>query len=92
MDRKGDQYELCGALAIYRMVFGQNRQEDLITFLLSQIPEDERVGIVAELQVDLSPANRLQRGQDDSGVPENECELAKSAAVSGNGTPSRAYP
>ena len=45
------------ALAIYRMVFGQSRQEDLITYLLAQIPDDEREVIVAELQIDLSPAN-----------------------------------
>jgi superfamily II DNA/RNA helicase len=45
------------ALAIYRMVFGQSRQEDLITYLLSQIPEDQRDAIIAELQIDLSPAN-----------------------------------
>lgn len=49
-------YGLRRALAIYRMVFGQSRQEDLITYLLSQIPEDERVKIVAELQIDLSPS------------------------------------
>jgi hypothetical protein len=49
-------YGLRRALAIYRMVFGQSRQEDLITYLLAQIPESEREGIVAELQIDLSPA------------------------------------
>lgn len=43
------------ALAIYRMVFGQSRQEDLITYLLAQIPEEARAQIVSELQVDLSP-------------------------------------
>jgi hypothetical protein len=53
-------YGLRRALAIYRMVFGQSRQEDLITYLLAQIPEDEREGIVAELQIDLSPASRIQ--------------------------------
>ena len=53
-------YELRRALAIYRMVFGQSRQEDLITYLLAQIPEHERDEIVAELQIDLSPANRSQ--------------------------------
>ena len=42
------------------MVFGQSRQEDLITYLLAEIPEDERAGIMAELQIDLSPANRIQ--------------------------------
>src|SRR5439155_19468326 len=53
-------YGLRRALAIYRMVFGQSRQEDLITYLLAQIPEGKRDGIVAELQMDLSPANRVQ--------------------------------
>jgi hypothetical protein len=43
------------ALAIYRMVFGQSRQEDLITYLLAEIPEAERDVIVTELQINLSP-------------------------------------
>jgi hypothetical protein len=43
------------ALAIYRMVFGQSRQEDLITYLLAQIPESECDAIVAELQINLIP-------------------------------------
>jgi len=61
-------YALRRALAIYRMVFGQSRQEDLITYLLSQIPEGERDGIVAELQIDLSPAKLIQheRARGDS--------------------------
>ena len=40
------------ALAICRIVFGHSRQEDLIAYLLAQIPEDERDAIVAELQID----------------------------------------
>jgi hypothetical protein len=56
-------YGLRRALAIYRMVFGQSRQEDLITYLLAQIPEEERGVIVAELQIDLSPGNRTQDGR-----------------------------
>ncbi len=55
-------YGLRRSLAIYRMVFGQSRQEDLILYLLAQIPEHERDGIVAELQIDLSPASRTQGG------------------------------
>ncbi|HUO14240.1 MAG TPA: helicase-related protein [Verrucomicrobiae bacterium] len=51
-------YALRRALAIYRMVFGQSRQEDLITYLLTEIPEGERDPIVATLQIDLSPLNR----------------------------------
>ena len=72
-------YELRRMLAIYRMVFGQSRQEDLITYLLTQIPEDERDGVMAELQIDLSPANGIQRGQDHGGLEEIDCELAKAA-------------
>jgi len=48
-------YELRRSLAIYRMVFGQSRQEDLITYLLAQIPEEDRAKIISALQLDLSP-------------------------------------
>lgn len=48
-------YALRRSLAVYRMVFGQNRQEDLIDFLLTEIPEDKREGFVHELQIDLRP-------------------------------------
>lgn len=54
-------YSLRRALAIYRMVFGQSRQEDLITYLLTQIPEGERDKIVAELQIDLSPVKKMHQ-------------------------------
>jgi len=47
--------QLRRALAIYRMVFGQSRQEDLITYLLGEVPEDEREKLVEELQINLSP-------------------------------------
>jgi len=71
-------YELRRALAIYRMVFGQSRQEDLITYLLAQIPEHERDAIVAQLQIDLSPA---RRNQGEQGVKEpSPPELAAVAA------------
>jgi hypothetical protein len=46
------------ALAIYRMVFGQSRQEDLLAYLLKAVPETEREAIVAELQINLSPFSR----------------------------------
>ena len=68
-------HELRRSLAIYRMVFGQSRQEDLIAYLLANIPEDERTKIVAELKLDLSPANRDQHRRqaglerDDSSHP-----------------------
>ena len=48
--------DLRRSLAIYRMVFGQSRQEDLIAYLLAKLPEEDRAKIVAELQIELSPA------------------------------------
>jgi len=48
-------HDLRRALAIYRMVFGQSRQEDLINYLLSQLPENGREQIVAQLRINLSP-------------------------------------
>lgn len=52
-------HDLKKAMAIYRMVFGQSRQEDLIEYLLKVIPEDSRAAIVAELQLDLSPPTNV---------------------------------
>jgi hypothetical protein len=43
------------SLAVYRMVFGQSRQEDLISYLLTQVPEGELKQIIEELRVDLRP-------------------------------------
>lgn len=43
------------SLAVYRMVFGQARQEDLIEYLLQHVPED-RVDVLArQLQMNLAP-------------------------------------
>jgi len=46
------------ALAIYRLVLGQSRQEDLIDYLLAEVPKDERHRIVSELQINLGPILR----------------------------------
>lgn len=43
------------ALVLYRMVFGQNRQEDLVNFLLSRLGVDEAEKIVDLCRIDLSP-------------------------------------
>jgi hypothetical protein len=51
-------HELRRSLAIYRMVFGQSRQEDLITYLLAKLPEAERIKInngIRTEQIDLQP-------------------------------------
>jgi hypothetical protein len=59
-------HDLRRSLAIYRMVFGQSRQEDLITYLLAKLPEEERAKMVAELQINLSPASRKQTRPADN--------------------------
>jgi hypothetical protein len=43
------------AVMMYRMVFGQARQEDLMEFLMAQIGEGEAGVRAAELQLDLMP-------------------------------------
>lgn len=50
--------ELVGSLAVYRMVFGQPRQDDLVELLLRQLPageEEEMRAMLSELRIDLSP-------------------------------------
>ncbi|MDG1491809.1 MAG: helicase-related protein, partial [Planctomycetota bacterium] len=43
------------SLALYRMVFGQPRQDDLMAFLIERVPEELRERVAGKLQVDLSP-------------------------------------
>jgi hypothetical protein len=73
-------YELRRALAIYRMVFGQSRQEDLMAYLLAQIPEKERAEIVSELQIDLSPPNRNHTEEDQANSNNTMPEAAEAGA------------
>ena len=49
--------ELRRSLTVYRMVFGQPRQEDFLEFILRQVPEERREEVAAALTVDLSPPN-----------------------------------
>ena len=46
---------LRAALTVYRMVFGQPRQDDLLDFILREVPEDHRDVVAAALTIDLSP-------------------------------------
>jgi len=48
-------HNLRRSLAVYRMVFGQSRQEDLMSYLLKQVPDDERSRLASELRIDLRP-------------------------------------
>lgn len=45
------------SLTVYRMVFGQNRQEDLLAYLVSRFPPEQLQALVNELRIDLSPSN-----------------------------------
>ena len=45
------------ALTVYRMVFGQPRQDDLLEFILREVPENRRDALAAALTIDLSPPN-----------------------------------
>lgn len=46
---------LRASLAVYRMVFGQPRQEDLITYLLETVGQSRAAQVLQELRIDLSP-------------------------------------
>jgi hypothetical protein len=43
------------ATAVYRLVFGQPRQDDLVEYLKRHIPEDQLEELVGRLKIDLSP-------------------------------------
>lgn len=59
LSRDLDRYEaLRKSLAAYRMVFGQARQEDLMDYLLSRLPEKELRALTDKLTIDLSPPTR----------------------------------
>ena len=56
LSRDAHQFELLRrSLTAYRMVFGQNRQEDMLNFLLARLPKDELDSVVESLRIDLSP-------------------------------------
>jgi hypothetical protein len=43
------------SLAIYRMVFGQPRQDDLLEYLAERIPADRLADLSSSWQIDLCP-------------------------------------
>jgi hypothetical protein len=46
---------LRNALAVYRLAFGQARQEDVIDHLLKRLGPDRARALAAELRIDLRP-------------------------------------
>src|SRR5206468_507969 len=56
MSRDLERYEsLRRLLAVYRMAFGQSRQDDLIAFLLSRMQLEQARALADELRIDLTP-------------------------------------
>jgi len=43
------------SLVVYRLVFGQPRQDDLVEFLLRHVPKEQLDDLVEDLRLDLSP-------------------------------------
>jgi hypothetical protein len=71
------------ALTIYRMAFGQNRQEDIVAYLASRFSADEMNSLAESLRVDLAP---LRRRYDASSQitwtrPTDEDELGLTSAA-----------
>jgi hypothetical protein len=63
-------------LAIYRMVFGQSRQEDLITFCCHKYPTAKGAAVIAGLQIDLRPAKEpsfSEQTSASSNMTQNKC-------------------
>jgi hypothetical protein len=56
--------ELRRALTLYRMAFGQSRQQDLIDFLQRNVPPEARAGVAADLTINLAPPR--SRWRDES--------------------------
>lgn len=62
LSREIEQLEqLKKSLALYRMVFGQPRQEDLLAWIEDRIPPDEREAMMAAMRIDLTPPRQSAR-------------------------------
>lgn len=61
LSRDNDRLEgLRRSLAVYRMVFGQNRQEDLLTYLLSSLSAEQLDAMARDLCINLEPPHAKQ--------------------------------
>ena len=62
LSRDSDQYmALKRSLAVYRMVFGQPRQEDLVAFLLQRCDPEALQRLQSLMRIDLSPRQTSSR-------------------------------
>lgn len=56
LSRDAERYSaLRRSLAVYRMVFGQSRQEEMAAYLLSNLSPEERLSLTSELRINLEP-------------------------------------
>jgi hypothetical protein len=62
------------SLAVYRMAFGQSRQDDLVQYLQRYLTDEQIKSAVAELRIDLTPEPSPDRHK--SGVLQSPGELA----------------
>ncbi len=72
LSREVSRYEeLRRSLAAYRMVFGQPRQEDLLRYLLAEVPPDRLESAASKLRIDLTPPAGIDahRTRADFGPP-----------------------
>lgn len=49
-------HQLRQSLAVYRMAFGQSRQEDMVSYLLGKVASAQLKEVAEQLRIDLSPA------------------------------------
>lgn len=63
LSRDRDRLEaLRRSLTLYRMVFGQNRQEDLLAYLMANLSDEQVATVMRELCISLEPPHRAQSG------------------------------
>jgi hypothetical protein len=61
------------ALAVYRLAFGQARQEDVIDHLLDRLGPERAAALAAELRIDLRPPRRAGVPSGASARPDAPC-------------------
>ena len=82
MSREIEQLErLKRSLAVYRMVFGQPRQEDLVAFLADRLSPEDLARYQGALRIDLSPPT-LRRRRAPAHLA--RASLAHASAVTGS--------
>ena len=63
--------QLRKSLALYRLAFGQPRQEELVEFLGDRIDPDHREHWLSQLRIDLTPPSRQEHAWVEDYEPGN---------------------